>query len=155
MFLRHLQTLESHLLEFFDKIVSKTNNTNYKIGYLQWKCVENVALIDMSWKSTCLICNATIPNYKVSNLLRRYEVRHSHISTQYPLDSKLRTEKLTSLQYVFYKQQQLLSFSVTKIKKTIIGSFPTAYNIARAKRQYGGEFIKRIYKKKWKQTLNY
>ena len=83
----------------------------------QEELVENYGFINNNGKSFCVICNITIKNYKVSNLHRHYETNHPHFSTQYSFNSKLRTEKLKSLQSGLFKQQgHVTSFSRKETK---------------------------------------
>lgn len=110
----------------------------------QREWTEKYAFIDNNGKSLCLICKATISNYKGGNLRRHYEVNHADFPNQYSEKSNLRTEKLKSLQSSLQKQQGLLlSFSKEDDRVAEV-SFKVAWNIARAKRPYGeGEFIKK------------
>lgn len=114
----------------------------------QKEWIESFAFIDNHGSSLCLICKASISNYKVGNLRRHYEGTHAQFSIQYPSNSKLRTDKLCLLQSNLYKERQLLSSFSHEDDKAYEASFLIAWNIARAKRPYAeGEFIKKIWKK--------
>lgn len=126
-----------------------TANENKKRKYDQenrsfnneWE--ENFFFIDNNGKALCVICNSTVKNYKVSNLRRHYETNHPQFSNQYPPNSKLRSDKLTSLKSNLNEQQSILMTFSNQANNVAEASFVIAWNIARAKRPYGeGEFIK-------------
>lgn len=105
---------------------------------------EKFLFIDNNNKSMCLICKINISNYKVSNLRRHHEGSHPNFLTQYPLNTKLRTDKIQSLQSALLNQQDILSSFSRGDASVTEASFLVAWNIARFKRPYGeGEFIKK------------
>ena len=71
----------------------KKRKYNQENRTFQEEWTEKFFFIDNNGKSLCLICKATIATYKVTNLRRHYEVSHPHFFTEYPCNSKLRTEK--------------------------------------------------------------
>ena len=94
----------------------------------------------------CVICNSTVKNYEASNLRRHYETNHPQLSNQYPPNSKLRSDKLSSLKLKLNKQQSILTTFGNQANNVPEASFVIAWNIARARGPYGErerQFIKK------------
>lgn len=109
----------------------------------EWK--EKFFFVDsFDGKCVCLICNAIIANYKMSNLRRHHDTNHSQFCKQYPPDTKLRTEKLKSLISGLEKQQTILTSFNNQANIVVEASFAISWNIARAKYPYkAGDFVKK------------
>ncbi|CAM5082332.1 unnamed protein product, partial [Natator depressus] len=50
---------------------------------------EDFAFTSKGGKPMCLICNASLSHYKVSNLKRHYKTIHNIFSSKYPPGSEL------------------------------------------------------------------
>ena len=102
------------------------------------------AFTDNGGKPLCLICHNTLSHYKVSNMKRHHETRHSNFFNNYPLKSALRRSKLTELKSLLNSQQTRIKTFNNEGDTTTEASFIISWNIARAKHSYSdGEFIKK------------
>lgn len=102
---------------------------------------ENFFFIENNGKALGVICNSAVKNYKSIHLRRHQETNHSN---QYPPNFKLRSDKLVSLKSNLNKQQSILTTFSNQANNVTEDSFDIAWNIARAKRQYGEvAFIKK------------
>lgn len=108
----------------------------------EWE--DDFAFTDKGGKPICLICQATIANYKLSNLKRHYQTNHEAFGSRYPPQSELRKSKLAALKTEMRQQQTLLSAFSKEGSASTEASYAIAWNIARAKRSYSdGDFIKK------------
>lgn len=108
----------------------------------EWE--HNFAFVSHNGKPLCLICNATLSQYKGSNLSRHYETNHKNFSRDFPPNSELRKNKLSSLKARLQGQQTVMASFNKQAELAAEASFAISWNVARAKRPYSdGEFLRK------------
>lgn len=104
---------------------------------------EEFFFVERNGKPMCLLCQATLSQYKASNIKRHYETNHNGFSKEFPNDSQLRKAKLKSLKENFHKQSTVMSMFTKEADLTTEAGYLLAFNIAKAKKPYTeGEFVK-------------
>ena len=80
---------------------NKRENTSKEIEVLIMSGRRISFLLAITEKHCVLFVISTVKNYKASNLRRHYETNHPKFSNQYPLNSKLRSDKLAFFKIKF------------------------------------------------------
>ena len=92
----------------------------------------------------CLICQASLGHFKVSNLQHHFSSLHWNFNREFPKRNKLRKNKLITLKNEAEKQKQFFQKFMKHSETVTLASYQMAWNIALAKKPYNdGEFVKK------------
>ena len=100
--------------------------------------------VERNSKPFCLICQASLGHFKVSNLQRHFSSLHGNINREFPKGTELFKNKLITLKSEAEKQKQFSQKFMKHSKPVTLLSYQMAWNIARAKKPYNDwEFVKK------------
>ena len=108
----------------------------------KWESLD--FFVERNGKPFCLICQASLGHFKVSNLQRNFSSLHGNINLEFSKGTELRKNKLITLKSEAEKQKQFFQKFMKHSETVAIASYQMAWNIARAKKPYNdGEFALR------------
>ena len=100
--------------------------------------------VERNGKPFCLICQASLAQFKASNLHRHFSSHHANIDREFPKETELRKQKLITLKSQAEKQIHFFQNFMKQSETVTLASYQMAWNIARAKKTYSeGEFVKK------------
>ena len=97
---------------------------------------ENIAFIERSGRTLCLICSTVLNHFNVSNPNRHNGTSHGHINCGYQPESEIRSRKIKSLKSSSQCQMTILIAFSKEVDVTTEASYAIAWNIARSKCPY-------------------
>lgn len=108
----------------------------------EWE--EEFVFVERNGKPTCLLCQATLSQFKASNLKRHHDTHHSTFNKDFPVGSVLRKTKLSSMKEKLHGQSKVMSMFTKEADLTTEAGFAVAFNIAKSKKPYTeGDFVKK------------
>ena len=100
--------------------------------------------VERNGKLFCLICQASLGHFKISNLQRHFSSLHANINREFPKWTELRKNKSITLKSEAEKQKQFFQKFMKHSETVTLASYQMAWNIARAKKPYNDEeFVKK------------
>ena len=102
--------------------------------------------VEHNGKPFCLICQASLGHFQVSNLQHHFSSLHGKINRKFPKGIEFRKNKLISLKSDAEKQKQFFQKFMKHSETVTLASYQMAWNIARAKKPYNdGKFVKKCF----------
>ena len=92
--------------------------------------------VEPSGKPFCLIFQASLGHFKVSNLQRNFSSLHDNINFEFPKGTELRKNKLITLKSEAEKKKQFFQKFMKHSETVTLASYQMAWNIAPAKKPY-------------------
>uniref|UniRef100_H3BBC0 DUF4371 domain-containing protein n=1 Tax=Latimeria chalumnae TaxID=7897 RepID=H3BBC0_LATCH len=94
-------------------------------------------------KPMCLLCQASLGQFKSSNFQQHFNTNHGWINNNFPIGSEVHAFKVKTLKSEFEKQVQAFSKFAKESENVTLASYQVAWNIAHAKKPYSeGDFVK-------------
>ena len=124
---KHYRPVPRHL---YHEVKSHTSPIHEHRTFLpEWE--NSYFFVERNCKPFCLICQASLAHFKVSNIQRHFTSLHASMDQEFPKGTELRQHKLFTLKGQAEKQIQFFQKFTKQSEIPTLASYQLAWNIAK------------------------